>query len=311
MKSPHRYPILTIIQFQIITLFIISSTASATPEYSDRTEQGCLTCHVDEEGGGKLTIKGLEYAASGYTWPPVSGYRVLGPIRKTIRLLIGYLHVLSAFIWFGTILYVHLMLRPGYAARGLPKGEVILGIASMTTVGVSGVLLAISRIKSLDVLYISPWGQILSIKIFFYIIMISSAIFTILFVGPRLKKGRIKAEIPDNKKFDPFTLSSFDGKGGEPAFIAYKGIVYDMSALKLWKNGAHMKHQAGHDLSDALAKAPHGEEKLASLKEVGSYDSSLKPPKTFTQKAFYFIAYMNLSIVFVVLFVIAYWRWGL
>jgi predicted heme/steroid binding protein len=104
---------------------------------------------------------------------------------------------------------------------------------------------------------------------------------------------------------------SFDGKDGEPAFVAYKGKVYDMNSLKLWTNGAHMKHQAGHDLTDALAKAPHGEEKLISLKVVGSYNASLKPPKTFAQKAFYFIAYMNLTIVFIVLFVIAYWRWGL
>jgi hypothetical protein len=72
-----------------------------------------------------------------------------------------------------------------------------------------------------------------------------------------------------------------------------------------------MKHHAGSDLTDAIAKAPHGEEKLASLNIVGTYDASLKPPKTFAQKAFYFIAYMNLVIVFVVLAVIAFWRWGL
>ena len=72
-----------------------------------------------------------------------------------------------------------------------------------------------------------------------------------------------------------------------------------------------MKHQAGRDLTDFLPKAPHGEEKLETVPMVGTYDATLKPPKTFAQKAFYFIAYMNLSIVFIVLFVIAYWRWGL
>lgn len=297
--------------FTFAAIVCLSSSAFALPEYSERSEQGCLTCHIDEEGGGKLTIKGLEFAASGYTWPPVSGYRVLGPIRKTTRLLIGYLHVLAAFMWFGTILYVHLMLRPGYAVRGLPKGEVFLGLASMSTVGVTGVLLTMSRIKSLEVLSLSPWGQLLSIKIILYLIMIFSALFTIIFVGPKLKKAKIKARFPEGGKFDTATLMAFDGKGGEPAFVAFKEKVYDMSALKFWRDGVHMKHQAGHDLTDAIAKAPHGEEKLSSLPMVGSYDAERKPPKTFAQKAFYVIAYMNLSIVFLVLFVIAFWRWGL
>ncbi len=297
----------------LIFAFILTfcSAAFATPEYSERSEQGCLTCHVDEEGGGKLTTEGLGFAASGYTWPPLGGYRVLGPIRKSVRLGIGLFHIIAAFFWFGTILYVHIMLRPGYAARGLPRGEVALGLTSMIVVGVSGILLTFSRIRSLDVLYSSQWGQLLSVKIIFYIIMVSSALFTILFVGPKLRKGKITAKIPDNNIFDPLTLQAFDGKNNTPAFIAYKGKVYDMTTLKLWKNGIHMKHQAGHDHTDSISKAPHGEEKIEKLKLVGTYDATLKPPKTFAQKAFYFIAYMNLSIVFIVLFVITYWRWGL
>ncbi len=311
IKHFHKRLIFSFVLFQTIIIFLNCSPALATPEYSARTDQGCLTCHLNEEGGGKLTIKGLEFAASGYTWPPLGGFRVLGPIRKTARLIIGLLHIVASFMWFGTILYVHIMLRPGYAERGLPKGEVMLGLISMFTVGVTGVLLTISRIKSFDVLYVSSWGKWLSVKIILYIIMISSALFTVIFVGPKLKKGGIRAKIPEDKLFDPITLMAFDGKGETPAFIALKGKVYDVSSLKLWKNGLHMKHLAGKDLTDAIAKAPHGEEKLASLNVVGTYDASLKPPKTFAQKAFYFIAYMNLVIVFVVLSVIAFWRWGL
>ena len=39
--------------------------AQATPEFAERTEQGCLTCHVDPEEGSLLKT-GLEFAASGY-----------------------------------------------------------------------------------------------------------------------------------------------------------------------------------------------------------------------------------------------------
>src|SRR3972149_732872 len=125
----------------ISALFVLflSTIAYATPEYSARTVEGCMSCHLSPEGG-KLSEKGLEYAASGYEWPPTGGYRVLGPIKKSIRLLIGLLHVVAAFLWFGTILYVHILLRPGYASKGLPRGEMFLGIVSMAVVGISGLL---------------------------------------------------------------------------------------------------------------------------------------------------------------------------
>ncbi|MBI5408839.1 MAG: cytochrome B5 [Nitrospirae bacterium] len=290
------------------TLF--ASLSYSIPEYAEKTKQGCKICHLEEEGGD-LSNKGLEYSASGYVWPPSGGFRVLGPIKKSVRFFIGALHIVAAFLWFGTILYVHLILRPGYAARGLPKGEVALGMVSMAVVGVTGLLLTISKIRGLNVLYESQWGLLLSTKIGFYILMVSTAIFVVFFVGPKLKKGIINAAFPKSGVFDPLTLSGFDGKEGRPSYIAYKGNVYDVTGLKLWKNGVHMKHLSGNDLTGALSKAPHGEDKLEALGKIGSLDASLAPPKSFAQKAFYFIAYMNLAIVFCVLFVIAYWRWGI
>ncbi len=299
----------------LLTLFLsvafsFPGQSRATPEYSESTEQSCKTCHLKPEGGA-LTEKGLEYAASGYAWPPEGGYRVMGPIRKSVRLLIGTLHIVAAFFWFGTILYVHILLKPAYAARGLPKSEVFLGLVSMATVGTTGVLLTISKIKNLDVLYSSTWGLFLSAKIVLYLIMVTSALFVVLFIGPKLKRGTKKAIPPEGGIFDPPTLSAFDGKDGRPAYVAYKGKVFDVTGLKLWQNGAHMKHSSGSDLTDALSKAPHGEEKLESLENIGSYDAARKPEKTAPQKAFYFIAYMNLVIVFLVLFVIALLRWGM
>lgn len=293
-----------------IIICLSASLSYATPEYAEKTEQGCLTCHVDEEGG-KLSIEGLEFAASGYVWPPEGGYRVLGPLEKSLRLIIGTLHILAAFMWFGTILYVHIILRPGYAAHGLPKGEVMLGQISMIVVGITGILLTISRIKSIDVLFNSPWGIVLSIKIVFYIVMITSAFFVISFIGPRLKRGiRVPADLQVDV-FDPLTLSAYNGKEGMPAYVAYKEKVYDVSGLKLWKNGIHVKHSSGQDLTDFIAKAPHGDEKLEGLKVIGPYDAGRRPPKSPAQKVFYFVAYMNLVIVFCVLIVIAFWRWGL
>lgn len=291
-------------------LFLFFSGAAATPEYSSRTGQSCRTCHV-EGNGGPLAPKGLEFAASGYMWPPTGGYRVLGPIRKSVRLVIGYFHVLGAFMWFGTILYVHLLLRPAYASKGLPKGEMFVGLLSMTTVGITGILLTVSRIRSWNVLLESPWGQTLSVKILLFLVMLASALLVILFVGPRLRRRRAKRLKPENGIYDPVTLAAFDGTQGNPAFVAVRGKVYDVSRLKLWQNGLHMKHAAGTELTAAIGRAPHGEDKLDAAAVVGSYDASLEPPKTMAQKMFYFVAYMNLALVFAVLLVIAYWRWGI
>jgi len=258
-----------------------------------------------------LSLTGLEFAASGYVWPPSGGYRVISPIKKPVRFVLGYLHILAAFLWFGTILYVHLLLKPAYAEKGLPKGEVMLGIVSMAVVGVTGILLTISRVKSIWVLFESPWGIVLSIKIIIYLIMILSALVIVVFVGRKLKERVIVSRVPDDGAFDPQTLSSFDGRDGRNALIAYNGNVYDVSGLKLWKNGLHVKHLAGGDMTEFLPKAPHGQEKLDGLKVIGTFDSLMKPPKTIHQKIFYFVAYMNLVYVFLVLFVIAYWRWGI
>jgi predicted heme/steroid binding protein len=301
---------LMILLLAIACLVVTASFVDATPEYSGRTGQGCKVCHLSAMGG-PLSKTGLEFAASGYVWPPTGGYRVLGPIRKSVRFFVGMFHIVAAFLWFGTILYVHILLRPAYAAKGLPRGEVVLGMVSMLVVGVTGILLTISRIRSLDVLYSSPWGLTLSAKIILYVIMVSSAVFVVTFVGPKLKKGDRRAVVPKDGVFDPLTLAAFDGKDGRPAYIAYNDAVYDMTELRLWKNGIHMKHLAGTNLTDALPKAPHGDEKLKPLKVVGTFDASQEPAKTLPQKMFYFIAYMNLTIVFLVLFVIAYWRWGI
>ena len=66
-------------------------------------------------------------------------YRLEDP-QKIIRFIVGYVHLLTAIAWFGTILYVHILLKPAYAAKGLPKGELILGWMSMIIMSVTGTL---------------------------------------------------------------------------------------------------------------------------------------------------------------------------
>ncbi|MFA6190941.1 MAG: 2-oxoacid:acceptor oxidoreductase subunit alpha [Sulfurimonas sp.] len=68
-------------------------------------------------------------------------------------------------------------------------------------------------------------------------------------------------------------LSHYNGKDGQPAYIAYKGIVYDVSKSDMWKDGEHQgEHTAGVDLSEALQYAPHGEDVFKGFKAVGKLE---------------------------------------
>jgi predicted heme/steroid binding protein len=74
-------------------------------------------------------------------------------------------------------------------------------------------------------------------------------------------------------RFTASELEEHNGKNGKPAYIAYKGKVYDISDSDLWRDGEHMGlHQAGKDLTEELDLAPHGEEILERVKLVGTLE---------------------------------------
>jgi len=74
----------------------------------------------------------------------------------------------------------------------------------------------------------------------------------------------------EQKKFTLEELKQYDGKEGRPAYIAYKGKVYDVSDNYLWVDGDHQgEHAAGRDLTEQMSSAPHGEENLDRVKQIG------------------------------------------
>jgi predicted heme/steroid binding protein len=85
------------------------------------------------------------------------------------------------------------------------------------------------------------------------------------------------------KVFTKEEVAQYNGKNGNPAYVAYKGKVYDVSSSFLWKDGTHQAlHSAGVDLTKALEQAPHGEDVLEKFPVVGILPSagrSQTPPK--------------------------------
>jgi pyruvate ferredoxin oxidoreductase beta subunit len=72
------------------------------------------------------------------------------------------------------------------------------------------------------------------------------------------------------KAFTLAELAAFDGREGQPAYVAYKGKVYDVTGSSLWEEGEHqMEHRAGRDLTQQIENAPHSEDVLGSFKVVG------------------------------------------
>jgi len=41
------------------------------------------------------------------------------------------------------------------------------------------------------------------------------------------------------KTFTTTELAEFDGRNGHPAYVAVKGVVYDVSNVPQWKGGKH------------------------------------------------------------------------
>lgn len=64
-------------------------------------------------------------------------------------------------------------------------------------------------------------------------------------------------------------LSLRNGVDREEIWIAYKGVVYNVSESRLWKNGKHYEHWAGQDLTAELIDAPHGESVFERFEKVG------------------------------------------
>jgi predicted heme/steroid binding protein len=72
------------------------------------------------------------------------------------------------------------------------------------------------------------------------------------------------------KKFTCGELAQYNGKNGNPAYVAYKGKVCDVSSSFLWKDGNHqVLHSARVDLTDALEQAPHYGDVLEKFPVVG------------------------------------------
>lgn len=136
--------------------------------------------------------------------------------------------------------------------------------------------------------------------------------FVVTVIGPRLKAKR-KEPLPTvtTGEFTLEDLASCDGKEGRPAYFVFEGKIYDATQSLLWKEGVHIgRHNAGNDLTEALSLAPHGREKVTAMTTVGELIAAGLRKAPLHELVFFFMAYMNLTIVFIIVLILSLWRWG-
>lgn len=72
-------------------------------------------------------------------------------------------------------------------------------------------------------------------------------------------------------------LKEFNGQNGKPAYIGYKGKVYDVTKSDFWTGGTHMgRFNAGEDLTDSIGMSPHGEKNIFRYPEVGTLEDGVQ-----------------------------------
>jgi predicted heme/steroid binding protein len=64
-------------------------------------------------------------------------------------------------------------------------------------------------------------------------------------------------------------LALRNGQDRPEIWIAYEGMVYDVTHSRLWRQGKHYEHWAGQDLTHELKDAPHTARVFERLTIIG------------------------------------------
>lgn len=64
-------------------------------------------------------------------------------------------------------------------------------------------------------------------------------------------------------------LALRNGQDRDEVWVAFEGLIYDVSASRLWRKGKHYEHWAGQDLTDELKDAPHTRQVFEKFSVIG------------------------------------------
>jgi predicted heme/steroid binding protein/uncharacterized membrane protein len=287
--------------FFFLSFFLLRMyPAWTTVEYTCQTEQSCSFCHENPDGGGTLTTEGEKFMDSDYSFEEGG---VPFTWKRPLKLVSGFLHILFAIEWFGTIFYIHLFIKPASLTSGLPLKERILGWVCILVVGLTGIVLSVLRLGALSDLWTTTFGIVWLVKVALFLIMVAIAALATTRINRKMREAHAHK--------DSGVRPASGDKGGDLKTFVFEGTLYDVSGSKLWKDGIHMgRHHAGGDLTSAMTEAPHGVEVLERLPSLGPAGDTGKVSQTPAVRHFIFMAYFILFCMLGVIFCVAYWNWG-
>ena len=64
-------------------------------------------------------------------------------------------------------------------------------------------------------------------------------------------------------------LALRNGQDKPEVWVAFQGMIYDVTRSRLWREGKHYEHWAGQDLTDELKDAPHNANVFDKFKVIG------------------------------------------
>jgi len=70
-------------------------------------------------------------------------------------------------------------------------------------------------------------------------------------------------------QYSKATLALRNGQDRAEIWVAYQGLIYDVSSSRLWRKGQHYEHWAGQDLSEELLNAPHSAAVFSKFPVIG------------------------------------------
>ena len=73
-------------------------------------------------------------------------------------------------------------------------------------------------------------------------------------------------ELPEYSKQQ---LALRNGQDKPEVWVAFRGLIYDVTESRLWRTGMHYEHWAGQDLTEELKDAPHTDFVFGKFNPIG------------------------------------------
>lgn len=87
---------------------------------------------------------------------------------------------------------------------------------------------------------------------------------------PRVYAHQVQSTVNTTRSFTLEELALYNGKNGNPAYVAINGVVYDVTNNAAWAAATHFGLSAGNDLTNVFASCHAGVDILNILPVVGN-----------------------------------------